>query len=494
MSTDTANTTRTYGHFIAGRADEPTRSPIERASPATGALVASYSDGTGEDAARAIEAARAAFEQGPWPGLPGLEKARILNRWADAIERETARLTEIEIEEVGKPRKQARGDIEGAIGHFRYAASLAATARGDAYTNLGGDYAGLVVREPVGVVAMIIAWNFPAFIFAQKVPYAIAAGCSVVLKPSEWTSGTALEMARLGHEAGLPDALLNVVTGYGTTVGQALVHSPDVDLVSFTGSTATGAAVLDGQKVNFKRVALEMGGKGATVVFPDADLEEAVEGVLFGAFFNAGQECGSGPRLLVHQDIADAFVDRVVARTKQLVVGDPFDEETDIGPLIHPVHMDKVTSYLERGATEGATLRCGGVSLDGDALFVTPAVFDDVTPGTSLFTDEVFGPLLTVTRFGSIEEAIALANDTSYGLTNSVWSKNVDTAMRVARALRSGTVWINTTVDGSPQLPYGGYKSSGQGREMGIAGLEEFTEVKSIHLRTGPRPRFFSAP
>jgi betaine-aldehyde dehydrogenase len=494
MRTDTATDIRTYGHFIGGAFEEPHADAISRRSPATGEVVASYSAGTAADAERAVAAAREAFEHGPWPATPGMEKARVLNRWADLVERDVERLTRIEIEEVGKPIKQARGDIEGAVGLIRYAASLAPNMHGDAYTNLGDDYAALLVREPVGVVAMIIPWNFPAYIFAQKVPYALAAGCTVVAKPAEWTSGTALEMARLAQEAGVPDGALNVVTGYGDPVGHALVHSTDVDLLSFTGSTATGRKVLDGQKTNFKRTALELGGKGATVIFADADLDAAVEGAVFGGYFSAGEECGAGARLIVQDEIADEFVDRLVARSRELVTGDPFVEGTDIGALIHEDHLAKVRSYVDEGRQSGAELRCGGEVLDSAGLFMTPTVFDKVRPEDRLFRDEVFGPLVSVTRFKTTEEAIALANDTIYGLANSVWSKNIDTALRVGRALRSGTVWVNTTIDGSPQMPFGGYKASGHGREMGTAGLEEFTELKALQIRTGPRERYFSAP
>jgi betaine-aldehyde dehydrogenase len=494
MSTDTATHIRTYGHFIGGIFEEPDAGGLERRSPADGQVVASFSEGTAQDAERAVAAARRAFDHGPWPGMPGLDKARILNLWADAIERENEHLTQIEIAEVGKPVKQARGDIQGSVDLIRYAASLAPNVHGDAYTNLGDDYAGLVLREPIGVVAMIIPWNFPAYIFAQKAPYALAAGCTVVAKPAEWTSGTALELARLGQEAGLPDGVLNVVTGYGDPVGSALVHSTEVDLLSFTGSTATGAKIIDGQKVNFKRTSLELGGKGATIVFDDADLDAAVEGTVFGANFSTGQECAAGARLLVQDGIAEEFVERVVARTKELVVGDPYDEGTDVGAVIHEDHLAKVAGFIAAGREDGGTVRLGGDVIEGDGVFITPAIVDHVRRDARLFREEVFGPLLSVTRFATIDDAIALANDTIYGLANSVWSKDIDTALRVGRALRSGTVWVNTTIDGSPQMPFGGYKASGHGREMGTAGLDEFTELKSLHIRMGARPPFFSAP
>lgn len=492
MSTDTAHYVRDYGHLIGGHDEAPPADRIERRSPATGVVVASYAAGTADDVARAVRAARDAFAT--WPRTTGIERARILNGWAELVEEQVERIARIEVEEVGKPIRQARGDVEGSIGLIRYAASLAPNVHGEAYTNLGEDYAGLVVREPVGVVGAIIPWNFPALIYCQKVPFALAAGCTIVVKPSEWTSGSAIELTRLAHEAGVPDGVLNVVTGYGDPVGAALAGSPDVDLLSFTGSTATGAKVLDGQKANFKRTSLELGGKGANVIFADADLDAAVEGAVVGAYFSMGEECAAGARLLVQQEVADAFTDRLVARSRALVVGDPFDDATDIGALIHPTHLAKVTGYVRAGASHGGRLRCGGDVLNGEGLFVTPTVFDDVSPDSPLFRDEIFGPVVSVTRFRTVDEAIALANDTSYGLANSVWSKDIDTALRVARALRSGTVWVNTTIDGSPQLPFGGYKASGYGREMGRAGLEEFTEIKALHIRTGRRGPVFSTP
>ena len=492
MTTETTTQIRTYGHFIDGRLEPTSGEVIERVSPVDGQVVAAFADGSADDANRAIASARAEFDQGGWPAVPGVEKARILNRWADLIDETATRLTRLEVEEVGKPIKQARGDIEGSAGLIRYAASLAPNLHGEAYTNLGDDYAGFVIREPVGVVGFIVPWNFPAYIFAQKVPYALAAGCTVVVKPSEWTSGTALEMAQLAIEAGVPAGALQIVTGYGNTVGSAIVNSPNVDLLSFTGSTATGAKVIDGQKVNFKRTALELGGKGATVVFPDADLDDAAEGAVFGAYFSGGEECGAGSRLIVHEDIADQFVARVVARSKQLVVGDPFDEGTDIGALIHQDHVAKVAGYFS--ADPNAQILCGGKVLDRPGHYIEPTVIDRVDRSSRLFQEEIFGPVVTVTRFSTIDEAIALANDTRYGLTNSVWSQNIDTALRVGRALRSGTVWINTVIDGSPQMPFGGYNASGHGREMGQAGLDEFTEIKALQVRLGGRPPFFSAP
>ena len=495
MSTAARPKVRRYGHFIAGAAEPAPPDGIERRNPATEALTGRFADGTAQDVDRAVRAARAAFDDGPWPGLPAIERAAALSELARRMETEREALVRIEVEEVGKPIRMARGDIDGSIGLVRYAAALGTQLHGDAYTNLGPDYTGLVVREPVGVVGAVIPWNFPALIFCQKVPFALAAGCTVVVKPSELTSGTALELARLATDAGIPDGVINVVTGYGDTVGQALVDHMQVDLLSFTGSTATGRKVMDGQKGNMKRTSMELGGKGATIVFADADLDEALDGVIMGAYFSMGEECAAGARLLVEESIAETFVDRVVERARQLRVGDPFDEGTDLGALIHDAHAERVLRHVADARENGAVLRCGGALVAangaGPRRVLEATVLDEVTPAMRIFRDEVFGPVLAVTRFTTADEAAQLANDTTYGLAHAIYTKHIDRAINVGRALRSGTVWVNTTIDGSPQLPFGGYKASGHGREMGQAGIDEFTELKALHLRTGPRRPFF---
>jgi betaine-aldehyde dehydrogenase len=477
---------RRYGNGGSGRA-------IERVSPATLRPVASFADGTAADAEAAIARARAAFDTGPWPKLSGNERAAILRRWAGLIETHKARLARIEVEEGGKPLRFAEGDINGVVGLTYYAASHAMQLHGEAYNNFGPDKLGWVYREPVGVVGAIVPWNFPALIFAQKVPFALAAGCTVVAKPSEFTSGTALELARLAAEAGLPEGALNVVTGYGDPVGEAIVNSPDVDMVSFTGSTAVGRKIIAASAGTVKRLSMELGGKAANIVFADADLDDAIDGALFGIFFNSGECCCSATRLLVDETIADDFVARLGARAAELSVGQVDLPTSDIGAMISRKHFDRVCSYLERGRAEGATLVTGGTATAEPGLFVTPTVFDHVTPQMAIFRDEIFGPVLSVSRFSSTDEAVKLANDTPYGLANSLWTKHIDTALQVAPRLRSGTVWINTTIDGPPQMPFGGYKASGYGREMGSAGVEEFTNLKSVFAHLGKRTPSFPA-
>jgi betaine-aldehyde dehydrogenase len=487
--TTTDTQVRTYGNLIH-ESELTSDEWIDRVSPGTGKLVARFANGTVEDVRAAIAAARTAFDHGPWPQLPGAERARILLRIAEAVRSDAERLALIEAEEVGKPIKQASGDIGAAADIFEFAAALAHADHGDAFTNLGPDHAAWVLREPVGVAALIIPWNFPGLIYSQKVAYALAAGCTMVVKPSEFTSGTAIEVTRLALEAGLPPGVVNVVTGYGDPVGQSLVESPDVDFVSFTGSTATGSRIGAAAAKTCKRVSLELGGKGANIVFADADLEDALDGALFSVFYNTGQCCVAGSRLLVQESIADEFLSQLTRRAQQLRIGEPTDEQADLGAMIHEAHADKVLSYIASATEQGARLMTGGrrVSEGGrSGIFIEPTIFDRVEPTMRIFREEIFGPVLGVVRFADVEEAIRIANDTSYGLANAVWTKNLDTALVVARRLRAGTVWINTTLDVRPQLPFGGVKGSGHGRENGQAGLEEFTQPKTCLVHIGKR-------
>lgn len=493
--TQTVTDVRTYGHLIDGQ-EVHTASTVDRYSPETGQLLARFANGSVEDANAAVAAARRVFDTGTWPQLPAAERSKVLLAIAEVIRDNTERLARIDAEEVGKPLRLARGDLAPTIAHFEYAAALSYEVRGDAYTNFGPEYTGLITREPVGVVGLITPWNFPALSYGETVPYALATGCTVVLKPSEFTSGSALEITRLAKEVSLPDGVVNVATGAGDPVGQAIVEHPDVDHISFTGSTSTGQKIAAAAARGLKRVTLELGGKGATIVFADADLDEAVDGAVFAVFFNTGECCVAGSRLLIEDSVADEFVNRLVERARKLRVGALFDERTDIGALIHEQHRNKVLSYIDSANTAGARLLTGGGCVKGDlaaGLFVEPTIFDRVTPEMKIFQEEIFGPVLAVTRFSTVDEAIALANGTAYGLGNSIWTKNIDTALRMRAALRSGTVWINTTIDGPAQMTFGGVKTSGYGRKFGRAGLEEFTELKSCIIRqTGTRQPFFT--
>jgi betaine-aldehyde dehydrogenase len=497
LKTAIANNLRSYGAFIDG-AEVHGESTTERRNPGTGEPVARFAAGDEAMTDNAIAAARREFDHGPWPKISGAERAAALRRLAALMERDAERLAIIEAVEVGKPIRLARGDVAGSIGLTYFAASLAFTAHGTAYSNLGEDFTGLVTREPSGVVGMITPWNFPLLLLMQKLPFALAAGCTAVCKPAEITAGTTLEIARLSVEAGIPAGVFNVVTGRGSVVGQRLAASFDVDMLSFTGSTAVGAAITRSSATSCKRLSMELGGKAASIVFPDADLEDAVDGVLKGVLFNSGECCVSGARLLVHEEIAEDLLHSLARRVGELRVGTPLDETADIGAMIHEDHMAQVLRYINDAVKDGAHVVSGGSRLTDDTLaqgfYVAPTIIDRVRPGSSLFEEEVFGPVLAVTRFSTADEAVELANAVDYGLANSVWSKNIDTALQLSRRLRSGTVWVNTTIDGAPQLPGGGVKRSGYGREMGVAGFEEFTEVKTIQIRTGKREPFFATP
>ncbi|WEK52455.1 MAG: aldehyde dehydrogenase family protein [Candidatus Kaistia colombiensis] len=485
--------TRRYDHFFSGREVKPASGRyIDRRSPATGEVVASFAEGTHSDASDAIAAARKAFDEGPWPRMTGAERGNIMFRFAELIERDLERLARIEMEEVGKPIRFARADIRGAIGMTRFAAGMATQIHGETFTNLGPDRVAFVKREPIGVVGMIIPWNFPADVLAKKLPYAMASGCTCVVKPSEFTSGTALEIAKLAIEAGVPPGVVNVVTGFGDPVGEVLTTSPDVNLVSFTGSTRVGKRIISNSAETIKPVALELGGKSANIVFADADLDAAIDGVLFGIFLNTGQCCVSGSRLLVQDTIADDFMARLVQAAKKLKVGDPSDESTDIGTMIHADHMNKVLGYIRGARDEGADLRLGGEPLDGGGLYLAPTIFDHVDPKMSIFREEVFGPVLSASRFSTMDEAIALANDSAYGLANSVWSSDFNTVMTVSSKVKSGLVWANTTLEVAPQLPFGGVKASGYGVETGAAGVEEFTVSKTVLMNSGKRANIYS--
>jgi acyl-CoA reductase-like NAD-dependent aldehyde dehydrogenase len=486
-------TKREYGHFIDGQWREP-HQVIERHAPGTGELVALVGAGTGAEVDDAVRAARREFDRGPWPRATGFERAAVLNRVAGLIDAHAGDLARLDAEEGGKPIRLAQGDIATAATLTRYAAGLAAQMHGLTYTNNGPDFTGLVLREPAGVAGLITPWNFPALILCQKLPFALAAGCTVVVKPSELTSGSTLRIAGLYAEAGLPAGVLNVVTGDGRA-GAALAAHHGVDVLSFTGSTATGRKVIDAAKGNLKRLSLELGGKAANIVFADADLDDAAEGVIFGAYFNNGECCVSQARLLVEESIADEFLAVLTARAARLRVGQPLHPTTDVGPMIHSRHLATVLDHVARGRAQGARVAVGGARGTGGDLdggwFVQPTILDSVTPRMDVFREEIFGPVLTVSRFRDADEAVELANDVEYGLANSVWSKNVDTALTVSKQLRSGTVYVNTTIDAPPTMPFGGYKSSGVGREMGQAGFEEFTELKSVSIRTGKRSGSF---
>ncbi|WP_406301624.1 aldehyde dehydrogenase family protein [Streptomyces sp. NBC_00879] len=462
--------------------------------PADGTLVATVDEAGPKDAAAAIAAARDAFDRGPWPATPAAERGRLLLRVADLLERDKDALARAESLDTGKRLVESEYDIDDIAACFRYFGSLTASGGSDRIVDTGSpDADSRVVHEPVGVCALITPWNYPLLQTAWKVAPALGAGNTFVLKPSELTPHTAIILMRLLSEAGLPDGVANLVLGAGPTAGAPLSEDPRVDLVSFTGGLLTGRRIMAAAAPTVKKVALELGGKNPNIVFADADFDAAVDYALMAVFLHSGQVCSAGARLLVQEELHDMFVDAVVAQARQIRLGGPFDENARTGPLISAAHRDKVEAYVAAGLAEGAVLRCGGARPDDPALrdgfYYLPTVLDECTPGMSVVRDESFGPVLTVETFRDEEEAVALANDTVYGLAGAVWSQDVGRAHRVASRIRAGTVWINDFHPYVPQAEWGGMKQSGFGRELGPAGLAEYQEAKHVWRNLAPRPQ-----
>jgi acyl-CoA reductase-like NAD-dependent aldehyde dehydrogenase len=478
--------------FIDGREVTGSGETIERMSPAHDVLVTRVPRGTKADAEAAIAAAKRAFERGPWPRETASHRSRVLLKVADLIDRDREILALMDCLESGKPIAQARGEMEGAADIWRYAAALARELSGESYANLGGDRLGLVLREPIGVVSIITPWNFPLLIVSQKLPFALAAGCTCVVKPSEMTSASTLHLAHLLAEVGLPDGACNVVTGFGPDVGAPMTSHPDVEMVSFTGSTGVGRLAMASAAATLKRVSMELGGKNPQVIFPDADMDAALDAATFGAYFNAGECCNAGSRLLLHADIAESFLVELEKRAAMIKVGDPLDEDTKVGALITPDHLRKVEGHIGAARESGATLRTGGGRLGSTGLFLSPTLVSGVTPAMPIASAEVFGPVVVALTFKTTEEATATANATDNGLSASVWSRDIDNAVAVGRGVRAGTVWINTFMDGTPELPFGGYRQSGVGRELGRNAVKDYTEEKTLHLHTGPRTAWWA--
>lgn len=479
--------------FIDGRYCEAVSGKrADRLSPAHGHVVSSYPDADAADVELAVAAARRAFDEGDWATLPGRRRAEVLLAIAAGIEQRLETLALIESLESGKPLAQARDEVAGCIDLWRYAAALARTLHGESYNSLGDSVLGVVLRQPIGVVAMVTPWNFPLWILSQKLPFALAAGCTAVVKPSELTSGTTVMLGDILLAAGVPAGVVNIVTGLGPAVGQPLVSHPDVDMLSFTGSTRVGREIGAEGGRQLKKVSLELGGKNPQIVFPDCDWEAALDAVVFGVYFNAGECCNSGSRLLVHEDIAEAFTSAVVERAKRVPVGDPLHPQAKVGAIVSEGQLGGILRDIDEAREAGAKVLLGGGRYPGnDGLFLQPTVISNVQPDMKLAREEVFGPVLAVLTFRDAEEAIRLANDTCYGLSAAVWSRDIDTCLTAARKIHAGTVWVNSFLDGYAELPFGGFNQSGVGRELGRLAVEDYTETKTVQLHTGPRKNWW---
>jgi len=459
---------------------------FETVDPSTNQVICRVAEGDAADVELAVAAARRAFDSGPWSRMSASERGRLIYKLADLIESHQEELAALESLDNGKPyRDSMAADLPLTIKCYRYYAGWADKIVGKTIP-VDGDFTCFTRHEPVGVVGQIIPWNFPLLMQAWKWGPALASGCTLVLKPAEQTPLTALRVAQLAQEAGFPNGVINVVPGFGPTAGAALTRHMDVDKVAFTGETSTGQLIMEAAaKSNLKRVSLELGGKSPNIVFADADIDAAVEGAYFGLFFNQGQCCCAGSRLFVEQSIHDEFVAKLVRRAKSQKVGDPFDPETTQGPQITREQQERVLSFIDSGKKEGATIHCGGGKPNLPGYFVEPTVFSGVTDGMKIAREEIFGPVMNILPFGNIEEVVERSNRTQFGLAAAVWTRDIKKAHRIARSLRAGTVWINCYDVFDAAAPFGGYKMSGVGRELGEYALQLYTEVKTVYIAQG---------
>ncbi|MBI4428989.1 MAG: aldehyde dehydrogenase [Ignavibacteriales bacterium] len=490
---------RHYQLFIDGEfVDSVSRQTFDSINPFNQEVVAKVARGNTEDAQRGVAAARKAFDEGPWPRMPREERASFLKAISDKINEKQKDLVALEVLDSGSTVRKAKEDIYLSARNMHSFSKMAALDLTENIEGLSkpGFSQNFLVREPVGVVGAIIPWNFPLKMAIWKIGPALAAGNTVVLKPSELTPCTAMELATIIREAGIPKGVVNIVPGFGEDAGEEIVKSPLVDKVSFTGSTAVGRKVMALASQHLKKVTLECGGKSANIVLDDADLNLAVDGAMYAIFYHQGQCCEAGTRLFLPKTTYDEFMDKLIAKTKKLKLGDPNDVATDLGPLISKRQQDRVLGYIAEGKEQGAHVTVGGSVPTEPSLskgfFVEPTVFTNVDNAMKIAQEEIFGPVLAVIQYSSVDEAVALANRSIYGLGGGVWSKDKVRAMDVARRLRAGTVWVNEWHLISEKAPFGGYKQSGIGREFGLDGLKEYTEAKHVHVdELGSREKKF---
>jgi len=469
--------------FINGKwEDAASGKTFPTINPATAEPIAQIAEGGAEDIDRAVKAARAALD-GPWGKMNASERGRIIWKMGERILARADEIAKLETMDNGKTiTESSRIDVPYSADLYFYYGG--ATTKLEGHTiPVNGPYFNYTLREPLGVVGLIVPWNFPLLLASRKVAAALAAGNTVVLKPAAQTPLTALVLAEIGMEAGLPPGVLNVVAGHGSTAGAALVKHPDVDGIALTGGTATGQQLMRDAAATVKRLHLELGGKSPNIVFADADLETAAKMALLGIFYNKGEVCTAGSRLFVEKSIYDGFMEKVVARAEKMQPGDPMDPKSRLGPLVSETQLANVKKYVEIGKKEGARLLIGGsepANKPGKGYFYSPTIFDNVKPEATIAQEEIFGPVLSTLVFDNADELVKLANGTMYGLAAAIWTRDIKKAHRLARELKAGTVWINTYNNYDAAMPYGGYKMSGFGRESGMEAFEFYTQSKSV--------------
>ncbi len=480
---------RSYQLYINSEfVDAADRRTFTSTNPFNQEVIATFARAGVADAQRAIASARAAFDSSPWPKMPKEERAALIKAVSDKINESSKLLAELEVADSGSTIRKAKEDVYLSARNMNGFSKLALTEMQEPLdaVSKAGYSRNFLIREPIGVVAAIIPWNFPLKMAIWKLGPALAAGNTVVLKPSQETSVTAMELANLIHAVGFPKGVINIISGFGSDAGAELTTNPMVDKVAFTGSTSVGQQIMRAAAGSLKKVTLECGGKSANIVLDDADMDMAIDGAMYAIFYHQGQCCEAGTRLLLPESKADEFMAKMVAKTQKMKVGDPMQMTTDIGPLVSKKQQELVVRYIAKGKHEGAKLVAGGgipaTPECTKGFFVEPTIFDHVNNKSTIAQEEIFGPVLSVIRYKTVDDAIRMANDSIYGLAGGVWSKDPEKAMRVARQLRAGTVWINEWHLLNERAPFGGYKQSGIGREFGVDGLKEYTEAKHVHV------------